>query len=44
VGYDNERDKGDHRHRDGREEHYVFTTVERLVADFMADVEARRSR
>lgn len=44
VGYDNERPKGDHRHVDGVEEPYVFTTVEDLVRDFMADVEARRMR
>jgi hypothetical protein len=42
VGYDNERPKGDHRHIDGREEPYAFTTVEQLVQDFLADVEARR--
>ena len=44
VGYDNERGKGDHRHRDGREEPYAFNTVEQLVADFMADIEARRGQ
>ncbi|MBI2236166.1 MAG: hypothetical protein HYU60_04305 [Magnetospirillum sp.] len=38
VGYDNERGKGDHRHTEGREEPYVFTTVEALMADFVADV------
>ncbi|HZC16429.1 MAG TPA: DUF6516 family protein, partial [Caulobacteraceae bacterium] len=27
VGYDNERPKGDHRHVDGVEELYVFSTV-----------------
>lgn len=38
VGYDNEAGKGDHRHyRDG-EEPYVFSTLERLIADFEADV------
>ncbi|MEI7607258.1 MAG: DUF6516 family protein [Rhodospirillaceae bacterium] len=43
VGYDNERGKGDHRHRpDGREEAYSFTTPEALVADFLADVKALR--
>lgn len=44
VGYDNERPKGDHRHVDGVETPYVFTTVEALVRDFLADVEARRVR
>ena len=43
VGYDNERGKGDHRHYRDREEPYTFTTVERLVADFMDDVESERS-
>lgn len=40
VGYDNERGKGDHRHFRGRETAYSFTTPERLMADFLADVEA----
>ncbi len=44
IGYDNERGKGDHRHDRGREEFYVFTTPEQLLADFLADVRtARRS-
>jgi len=43
VGYDNERGKGDHRHRRGREEAYAFTGVEQLVADFLADVEQERA-
>ena len=38
VGYDNERGKGDHRHIGEREEPYVFTPVQRLAADFEADV------
>ncbi|MHB8370782.1 MAG: toxin-antitoxin system TumE family protein [Leptospirales bacterium] len=38
IGYDNEKGKGDHRHCAGREEPYVFSTVERLLADFLADV------
>jgi Family of unknown function (DUF6516) len=42
VGYDNERGKGDHRHAGTREEPYAFTSVERLVADFMADVRQLR--
>lgn len=40
VGYDNERGKGDHRHLRGSEEPYAFTTIERLFADFLADVRA----
>ena len=42
VGYDNERGKGDHRHIGGRQEPYGFTTVELLIADFLADVRDRR--
>jgi Family of unknown function (DUF6516) len=42
VGYDNERGKGDHRHYREREEIYRFTTVEALVADFLADVATAR--
>ena len=38
VRYDNERGKGDHRHVAGREEHYVFTTLEQLLVDFERDV------
>ncbi|WP_235062978.1 toxin-antitoxin system TumE family protein [Paramagnetospirillum caucaseum] len=42
IGYDNERGKGDHRHIDGREEAYSFTTPEGLVADFLADIRRMR--
>lgn len=42
VGYDNERGKGDHRHFLGVETPYVFTTVEKLVADFWKDVHSLR--
>ena len=42
VGYDNERGKGDHRHLDGREEPYDFSTVEVLVSDFLSDVRRMR--
>ena len=38
VGYDNERGKGDHRHRRDREERYRFISLDRLLADFRADV------
>jgi hypothetical protein len=37
-GHDNERGKGDHRHVAGKEEPYVFTTVENLIDDFKSDV------
>ena len=43
VGYDNERPKGDHRHVNGVETPYAFTTVEDLTRDFLADVERARS-
>jgi hypothetical protein len=42
VGYDNEAGKGDHRHYGTREEVYRFTSAERLMADFLADVRALR--
>ena len=42
VGYDNERGKGDHRHFGEREERYQFTTVDKLIEDFLRDVEVRR--
>ena len=42
VGFDNERGKGDHSHLDGVEAPYNFTTVEQLVEDFIAAVDARR--
>jgi hypothetical protein len=42
VGYDNERGKGDHRHVEGGEQAYTFSTIETLLADFLADV--RRAR
>lgn len=38
IGYDNEAGKGDHRHYREREERYRFTTMERLIADFEADI------
>ncbi|AIB12252.1 hypothetical protein ABAZ39_09605 [Azospirillum argentinense] len=42
VGYDNERGKGDHRHVNGIETPYAFTTIDRLFEDFTSDVEAIR--
>ena len=38
IGYDNERGKGDHRHIGRRESAYEFESVEKLIADFLADV------
>lgn len=42
VGYDNERGKGDHRHLGNKEVAYQFSTVEKLIADFLADVRHER--
>ncbi|NRF65883.1 hypothetical protein HLB44_02665 [Aquincola sp. S2] len=42
VGFDNERGKGDHCHVDGRERDYAFVSVEQLVEDFIAAVDAAR--
>jgi len=38
VRYDNEAGKGDHRHFNARERRYTFDTVEKLIADFQADI------
>jgi uncharacterized protein DUF6516 len=38
VGYDNERGKSDHRHVQGKEVPYEFSTPEQLIEDFLADV------
>lgn len=42
LRYDNEAGKGDHRHAGDDEAIYRFTTPENLLADFWADVSARR--
>jgi hypothetical protein len=42
VGYDNERGKGNHRRLRGRQERYRFSTVEKLIEDFLADVRQLR--
>ena len=39
VGYYNERGKGDHKHIMDVQKRYKFTTVDKLVADFLADIE-----
>lgn len=44
VGYDNEAGKGDHRHYRGRQEAYAFSTYEKLIGDFAADVRKERGR
>ena len=43
LGYDNERPKGDHRHQDGREQAYRFESPEKLIDDFLREVEDRRA-
>lgn len=43
VRYDNEAGKGDHRHVGDHERSYAFSTVDRLVLDFFADVERWRN-
>jgi hypothetical protein len=42
LRYDNEAGKGDHRHVEDREEPYGFSSIDGLLADFWADVDARR--
>lgn len=43
VGYDNERPKGDHRHQGAREQAYRFESPEKLIDDFLHEVEERRA-
>ena len=38
LRYDNEAGKGDHRHFGGKENAYVSTTPEQLLADFQNDI------
>ena len=42
VGFDNERGKGDHIHRSGKEVAYNFVGVDELIVDFLREV--RRAR
>jgi hypothetical protein len=42
ILYDNERGKGDHRHRGDLEEPYEFSSVDQLVGDFLANVAEER--
>ncbi len=39
LRYDNERGKGDHKHLEGVELPYVFSDTDRLIDDFLADIE-----
>jgi hypothetical protein len=43
IGYDNERPKGDHRHRGDVQEAYAFESPEKLIDDFLREVEDRRA-
>jgi hypothetical protein len=43
VGYDNELGKGDHKHLGPNEVPYRFVSAEKLVADFLADVERAKN-
>jgi hypothetical protein len=42
VGFDNERPKGDHFHLNGVEGPYRFLDVDKLIEDFMSEVNVRR--
>lgn len=44
LRFDNEAGKGDHRHWDEIETPYVFSSIEKLQADFWAAVNKRRKR
>lgn len=44
VGFDNERGKGDHLHRDDIEPPYVFRSLDQLLSDFEAEVVALREQ
>jgi len=44
ILFDNETGKNDHRHIRGKEQHYRFKNVEKLVADFLSDIENARER
>jgi hypothetical protein len=44
VGFDNERGKGDHCHLRGAGKPYHFISVSQLVEDFIAAVDAARSK
>ena len=40
VRYDNERGKGDHKHLAGIEHPYIFSSLETVFTDFIADRDA----
>ena len=43
VGYDNERGKGNHKHIGVLEMRYKFESVEKMMADFLQDVERMKN-
>ncbi|NTV11059.1 MAG: hypothetical protein HGA47_09840 [Zoogloea sp.] len=43
VGFDNERCKGDHKHFGDQEQPYTFVDVDRLIDDFIQEVERWKS-
>lgn len=40
IGFDNERGKGDHWHKDGEELPYHFVSVDQLLDDFFSEVDS----
>ncbi len=44
IGFDNEHGKGDHCHIDGVERPYRFVSIDQLIEDFIAAVDAARSK
>jgi len=39
IGYDNYEKKGDHKHYLGREIPYKFENIDKLIKDFLSDIE-----
>jgi len=44
VGYDNHKPKGHHRHFEGEESVYEFSTLEKLREDFQRDLKEARKK
>ncbi len=43
IGYDNERPKGDHFHKGGKEFSYQFNGVDQLIDDFLINIQSWRN-
>ncbi len=43
LRYDNELGKGDHRHEGRHQTPYIFSTLDKLIDDFMNDIENWRA-